>query len=389
MTMKLISLSIALFVLFSCKNDESSAIEFKDGNNFSITGTVVGANSKTFYLEALSQQGNIDVAKAVADNDGHFEMIGNIPGFGMYQLRLGEGKDKIIPLTLVPLDQVVVNGDIETYATSPKISGTSWGKVMTEYMAKYSVFHSEQEDLMKLQGKISDEELTEKYIVLKSKVDDFAISKMKEDPSNPFNLVLSSSATPSMGFENWSEDNLEVLKSVANAFVAEYPDSPLSSTLSNQAYQIELGYNQYVANNSGERVAPEIALNTPEGKEIRLSSLRGKYVLIDFWASWCGPCRKESPNMVRLYNEYKDLGFTILSVSLDKDLEAWKTAIQKDGLIWPNHVSDLLQWKTPMVQLYGFNSIPHTVLVDKEGLIIASGLRGASLEQKLKVLLKK
>ena len=387
MTLKLISLSIALFVLFSCQNEDAAIIEFEDGNNFAISGTIIGANDKTFYLEALSQQGNIDVAKAVADKDGHFEMIGSIPGFGMYQLRLGEGKDKIIPLTLVPEDQVVVDGDIDSYSSTPKISGTSWGKVMTDYMAKYSEFHKEQEELMKLQGTLSDEELTQKYLVLKAKVDDFAIAKMNEDPSNPFNLVLSSSATPSMGFENWSIENLDVLKSVADAFSSEYPDSPLSSTLSNQAYQIELGYNQYLANNSGERVAPEIALNTPEGKELRLSSLRGKYVLIDFWASWCGPCRKESPNMVRLYNEYKDLGFTILSVSLDENAEKWTQAIEKDGLIWPNHVSDLLQWKTPMVQLYGFNSIPHTVLVDKEGKIIASGLRGASLEQKLKELL--
>jgi hypothetical protein len=93
--------------------------------------------------------------------------------------------------------------------------------------------------------------------------------------------------------------------------------------------------------------------------------------------------------MVRLYNEYKDKGFTIFSVSLDKNVEAWKSAIAKDGLIWPNHGSDLKMWNTPLISLYNFNSIPHTVLVDKEGMIIASGLRGIKLEQKLRELLLK
>jgi thiol-disulfide isomerase/thioredoxin len=117
---------------------------------------------------------------------------------------------------------------------------------------------------------------------------------------------------------------------------------------------------------------------------LKLSSLRGKVVLIDFWASWCGPCRKENPNVVRLYNQYKAKGFTVFSVSLDQDAEAWKKAIASDGLIWPNHVSDLLGWQTPLVQLYAFEGIPHTVLIDQEGKIIGTGLRGESLEQKLK-----
>ena len=130
--------------------------------------------------------------------------------------------------------------------------------------------------------------------------------------------------------------------------------------------------------------APDIVLVSPNGKTVKLSKLKGKMVLIDFWASWCGPCRKENPNVVRLYNQYKAKGFTVFSVSLDQDAEAWKKAIASDGLIWPNHVSDLLGWQTPLVQLYGFEGIPHTVLIDKEGKIIGTGLRGESLEQKLK-----
>jgi thiol-disulfide isomerase/thioredoxin len=212
---------------------------------------------------------------------------------------------------------------------------------------------------------------------------------MIKDPSNPFNIVLSSAATPAMGFEGWDPDNLVVLKKVAEAYNNTFKDSPISATLSNQVYQIELAYNDYIANNSGERSAPEIALTSPEGKEIRLSSLRGKYVLIDFWASWCAPCRQENPNVIRLYKKYKNKGFTVYSVSLDSDANAWKSAIAVDGLIWPNHVSDLLQWKSPMPQLYGFDGIPHTVLINPEGKIIGTGLRGATLEQKLIELFEK
>ena len=161
--------------------------------------------------------------------------------------------------------------------------------------------------------------------------------------------------------------------------------------------QIESAYNEYLVAESGSQagttnesnMAPEIAMKNPAGKIIKLSSLRGKVVLLDFWASWCGPCRRESPNVLRLYKHYKDKGFTVFSVSLDEDAASWKQAIAKDGLIWPNHVSDLMGWKTPMTQLYQFESIPHTVLIDKEGKIIATGLRGESLEQKLKEIFSK
>ena len=133
--------------------------------------------------------------------------------------------------------------------------------------------------------------------------------------------------------------------------------------------------------------APDFTLTTPDGKALTLSSLKGKVVLIDFWASWCGPCRKENPNLVKLYEKYKNKEFTILSVSLDDNETAWKSAIEQDGLVWPNHVSDLKGWQSPMTQVYGFNSIPHTVLVSKDGKILGVGLRGELLEQKIKSIL--
>lgn len=128
--------------------------------------------------------------------------------------------------------------------------------------------------------------------------------------------------------------------------------------------------------------APDFTSNTPEGNELSLSDLRGKVVLVDFWASWCGPCRRENPHVVEAYHKYHEKGFDVLGVSLDKTKDRWLQAIEKDGLIW-HHVSDLKGWQNAVAKQYGVSSIPHTVLVDAEGKIIARNLRGAQLAAKL------
>ena len=128
--------------------------------------------------------------------------------------------------------------------------------------------------------------------------------------------------------------------------------------------------------------APEITLPDPEGNIVKLSSLKGSYVLIDFWAAWCGPCRKENPNVVRLYDKYRDKGFEIYGVSLDREKEDWIKAIRDDGLTW-TQVSDLKYFQSEAARDYNVNAIPATFLLDKEGHIIGKNLRGKMLEDKL------
>lgn len=132
--------------------------------------------------------------------------------------------------------------------------------------------------------------------------------------------------------------------------------------------------------------APDLVGMTPDSQTYSLSKMRGKLVLIDFWASWCGPCRKENPNVVANYNKYKDKGFDILGVSLDREPNAWKKAIKDDGLPW-HHISDLKGWQSAHAALYAVSSIPQTVLVDKDGKILARNIRGEQLGAKLKELL--
>ena len=174
-------------------------------------------------------------------------------------------------------------------------------------------------------------------------------------------------------FEQDFESHAALYTEIRDALVKDYPNDPFVKHLNDRLRGVLLPGME----------APDISMKDPDGNTRKLSDLRGKVVLLDFWASWCGPCRQENPNVVRLYKKYHDKGFEIYSVSLDKEKGKWLKAIKDDGLEWPNHVSDLNGWTSSGGKTYGIMSVPNTTLIDRDGKIIARNLRGGDLERKL------
>lgn len=184
---------------------------------------------------------------------------------------------------------------------------------------------------------------------------------------------------------NWLERKYNIVqeKSEAEKLFAQMSDR-IKNSFAGKRYQAKLNATQAIEVNV---MAPDFKAADKNGKEIALSSLRGKYVLLDFWASWCGPCRKENPNVLKAYNAYKDKNFTVLGFSLDERKDAWTKAVEADKMPW-TQISDLKAWNSPIAAKYGVQAIPSNFLIDPNGKIIATNLRGAKLEAELAKVLK-
>ncbi len=378
---------IAPIIYFSTKKGEiKTEVKEKPKDNFWISGRIDGAGGIRLYVEAPSDQGMIPVADTIINPDGSFKLNGNVPGLGFFLIRLGENPQNAIQATIEPNNLIQIRTNVNEFKYKPNMSGPSWTNILNKHQAILRDFEFEQQKLIANEQKLSKEQVNEAFKVIKKKVEDFAKTSMINDPENAYNIVLSMALLPTSSFSDWDADNLKALEMAAQGFEKKYNGQPAAKTFRSQVDQIAAAYRQYSSTTDGSITAPEIELKNPEGKVLRLSDQRGKVVLIDFWASWCVPCRKENPNVVKLYKKYEKQGFTVFSVSLDEDITAWKSAIKKDGLIWPNHVSDLKGWETSLITTYGFDAIPYTVLVDKNGKVIGTNLRGAELERKLEEL---
>ena len=207
-----------------------------------------------------------------------------------------------------------------------------------------------------------------------------ALAKANNPALIMFELGYYQSTANSTGFglEPLSNEQVTtVVNDAAKKFPTHQAVAAIKATLDQQAQK------EMLANWVGKE-APDFSMPDITGKEVKLSSFRGKYVLVDFWASWCAPCRQENPNLVKAYQQFKDKNFTVLGVSLDRpgQKDKWIKAINDDKLAWTN-ISDLQFWNSPVVALYGFDGIPFNVLVDPQGKVIGQALRGPMLEQKL------
>ncbi len=316
--------------------------------NVKITGTIEnkGSFDKIYLEDIVSQQ---ELASADLSDVGDFSLEAAVDKANFYRLRLDQ--ENYLILIIEPNEKISVKADInELY--NPEIKGSKNSSLI------YSTFKSSQE--------------------FDKKIEEYA-QKVKEEKQafiRKFILNNINSLSTLFFIDELSIDtDFDVYKKLDASLYDKYPNNFLVIELHKKVQGAD-----FLAIGSE---APEIDLPNPEGVNIKLSSLRGKYVLIDFWAAWCRPCRVESPNMVKLYEKYNKKGFEIYSVSLDQTKDAWVKAIKQDGLGKWTHVSDLLYWNSAAGRDYGVESIPFTVLIDKEGKIIAKGLRGEDLNEKL------
>lgn len=346
--MKKVFLSIIMmvFILTSCNENKGLAI----------TGNVSDAKNMKIHLYKLNlgEKPSVLMSKSI-DGDGNFEF--KFPeglDMGTYNLKVG---NRGVALSLDGSEKnIIIDGSMSTFNTGEfEIKGSNNTKTVYDMLSK-----------------LKKKELTK---------DEFVAEFKTQDPAIQYTL------SGMMYGNNPAEHKQHQI--VLDNIINKYGESDLTKGYASFIEKLQLVYAKQMAKEKIKigNIAPEIALPNPEGKIIKLSDYKGKLVLLDFWAAWCGPCRMNNPRLVALYEKYHDKGFDIYSVSLDGDRkggtpqqmemlkarhkEKWVTAIKKDKLTWDGHVSDLKAWKSEAAATYGVSAIPKTYLIDKEGKIIA------------------
>ncbi len=362
----------------------------KDDKYFQVKGTVKNSQAKMIYLEEtpVSTMQRMVLDSTTLEKDGSFELKAKTTGESLFNLRLDA---EVYPFVSVvnDEDEVTVHADFKKTDEFYTVEGSPASQQVKEYLftsGKYfrKIYDARVQIDSLSQANVPDSTLQEIVTQLekqsaevKTYTNQF-IEKSKSPVVTIFALGSFQSTGSQLGIQGFDQDEMERM---INQTVKKYPEH--TGLLS-----IKKSFDQQKENNAGlmGKQAPEIVLPDTEGNEVKLSSLKGKYVLVDFWASWCKPCRVENPNVVAAYNKFKDKNFTILGVSLDQKKEEWLKAIQADQLDW-QHISDLKYWSSIVVPMYNIQGIPYNVLLDPEGKVIAENLRGAQLENKLNEVL--
>lgn len=356
--------------------------------NLLISGEITGAGGLQLFLEAPSDRGTISIAQVEIAEDGTFALPANIPGLGIYNLRISDLKGSVLWLALQPKDKLSLKCKLQEFSYKPKIKGVDWSSTYTKLLRETKNFENIGQALQNNTQGLSQDQINIRYQKAKIAYEKFCSDAINKDPSSPLNILISMNLVPTTGFEDWNPEHLKTLEKLNKAFTQRYPGQKPSANMQAQYTQIEDAFFAYTQMTNGSMAAPKISLPDPSAKIRSLSSLKGKYVLIDFWASWCAPCKSEMPNVIAAYNQYKSKGFTVFSVSLDEDKNKWLEGIKSMAMPWPDQVNDQAGWNSTLPQLYQFDGIPFTVLVNPEGKIIGTNLRGQKLQDKLAQIFK-
>ncbi|MFC5270137.1 redoxin domain-containing protein [Adhaeribacter terreus] len=366
----------ALVMLSACNKKGTTADSSENG--YKITGKFKNATEGSkVYLDELGEQQFVARDTAEIGKDGSFEMTGTVPETGIYKLALDP--QNAILFVLENQKKIEFEADAKNVSETYTVKGSKDSELLKELNGLMVAPQKQMEGLK------------QRYITATNAGQQDSV-KAIEATANRIQVASENN------FKNFIRRNPNSIMSVYSTLTLINPEEQYAFADSMLTIYKKTQPNSKYTKALNERLtklgsvtvgsmAPDITLATPEGGTKSLSSLKGKYVLIDFWASWCGPCRRENPNVVKMYNKYKDKGFEIFGVSFDQSKEKWVKAIADDKLTWP-HVSDLKGWESAAGKLYNITAIPHTVLIDKEGKIIAKNLRGAALEAKLAEVLK-
>ena len=365
-----------------------SCNEKTEKGKFTVTGDVKNSEDQKIYLEQLFfSQKDPEVIDTGEIKNGKFTVSGISPEEGLYRLRFQKQETGYIFINDAP--KIIFKADVKDMSLTGPEFNTQANKLFKNFLLgvdgrqkNMTALSAEIDSLQKNKG--SDSIVKLKINNLNKEGGDFKNFIVKSIDTSSDAVV----AMFSLGYTR-GIDPAE-LKTVIPNLSKRFPNHNGVATIISQ-------YNELLVKKATPPVqkgkpvvgsqAPNFSMANASGKQIALSSFKGKYVMIDFWASWCGPCRGENPNVVANYNKFKNKNFTILGVSLDEDKTKWLEAIKKDNLNWA-HVSDLKGWNSASVPLFGFDGIPYNVLIDPTGKIIATELRGEELGRKLEVVLK-
>lgn len=363
-----------IFLITACSSqngaDESNSIVSTetDGKETIIEGVFTGAVNQQVYLQHLRPNSIDAIDTVTTDESGAFSFAFNVPQIGYY--RVGLGERNLCVLILSPGEKVELTAEASGIYKTYKVKGSPESQRLRDLngiLAKRDSIGMQLQQAQMNQDQALFNTAMQAYQEVLSTVSVKIKAFIDEDPGKMSSLAAAQNLDPAQDFEYYIKV-VDALDGKANG--NEFFDGMKEQVQSSRKLAVD-------------SEAPDFTLPQPNGSNLSLSDLRGTYVLIDFWASWCGPCRKENPNVVRVYEKYNDRGFEILGVSLDKNRNAWLAAIEQDGLTW-KHVSDLQYWNSAVVPEYQVQGIPLTYLIGPDGKILAKNLRGPSLEAKLK-----